>query len=294
MGRGCGAYIAFMVLSLALILALSSLSCAVSWWGNVGTNSSSWNITRESENISLRFEEASKGEIAPLEITPGGRTIRGYHSRYANMGENDVLIKERTSALEGSLMYSEITELDAYTGNDITRNITKPKGTDEYAFNFWEEWPVLLKSRRYIRYNGSGINDRDFGGNNMDYAGTSLLYNTKLEKDRFYSLYLQRLNITVTAIDAAITHVEFLPLRQIRYEEASYSNGVANLKYGQAGVDQTSMTKGHINYDVWGEQVYHGPHEMRAKLNATTWGIDLNDKSSWLGGTCEACSPVGD
>lgn len=262
------------------------------WFGDVGTNSSSWNITRESENMSLRFEETSKGEIAPLEITPGGRTISGYHSRYANMGENDVLIKERTSALEGSLTYAEITEMDAYTGNDVTRNVTKPKGTNEYIFDFREEWPVLLKSRRYILYNGSEINDRDFGGNNMDYAGTSFLYNTKLEKDRYYRLYLQRLNITVTAVDDAITHVEFLPLRQIRYEEASYSTGIANLKYGQAGRDQTSMTKGHINYDVRGEQVYHGPHEMRVKLNATTWGITLGDNSSWLGGMCEVCNFV--
>lgn len=272
---------------------------ADSWWGYLGTNSSSFFINRESITFNMHSEESSQGQISPVQITPDGRSVEGYHSRYANLQDNDVMLKERTSARKGSLVSAEITEVNASTENAVVNEIDKPKGQFLLMDKFWEQWPVIIKSDRYLRYSGAEINDRDFGGNNMDYVGTTFLYNTQLERERVYQALLQRLNITLVAAvnegkNESIDSAELMANRITRYRSTSSSTGIAELKYGQASIDQLSMTRGRINYENAGDMRYSGKFRMDTLFNATSWNSDFTYNDTWLNGICETCEATRD
>jgi len=279
------------ILALALI---STSSLADSWYGTVITNSSSYIINRQGITFSLHFEESTKGVISPLKLTTRGRTESGYHSRYANVKANEVVLKERTHAEEGALKYAEITDLRATAESDVSREIAKKKGENLYVIEFSEDWPVVLKSGRRISYIGTGINDRDYGGNNLDFAGTGFLYNTNLERERYYRMILRDLNVTVLVVNESrreyITAVDFMPVRQLRYQASSVSTGIADFKYGQASQDQLSLIKGRVTYDRQAQQRYDGRITMNVTLNATTWQNKTLVNQTWLG-ACEICGP---
>jgi len=160
------------------------------------------------------------------------------------------------------------------------------------VFKFTEDWPVVLDSVRRLSYVGSGINDRDYGGNNFDFVGTSFLYDINLERERYYHMMLRDLNVTVLAVDESgheyIAAVDYMPVRQLGYRASSVSAGIADLKYGQAGQNQISLTKGRITYDLQAEQRYYGLASMNLTLNATTWHRELPLNQSWLS-ACEIC-----
>lgn len=284
--------LSLMALIYLLLAYISIGSNAISWHASVEANGSSWSIERESMTMKMAFLEASRGRISSLNVTPQGRAISGYHSRYANIELNDVGLKERTDAKEGSLSYMETTEMRSSTEADLSRDTTMPKGSQVITFKFTEEWPVFLTSRRNLSYSGLGINDRDYGGNNMDFAGTSFLYNSRMMKDRTYSMSLQRMNITVESTNDSIINVGYLPVRRIRYMGVSFSDGISELKYGQASNDQLSLTKGRVNYDRIGQQRYYGLYKMLVDLNATAWNTILYQNGTWMGELCEDCEFV--
>jgi hypothetical protein len=62
-------------------------------------------------------------------------------------------------------------------------------------------WPVKLSARRALGYLGDGINDREFSGNNMDYAGSNSRYGKRYYLNRYVILNLNRTNISVVAAD---------------------------------------------------------------------------------------------
>jgi hypothetical protein len=272
-----------------LLAILSNGSQANAWWGYLGANnSSSIHINRECVNLSIHLDELSSGQVSPIQITHQGRMISGYHSRYANLQNNDVMLKERTSAMEGSLAFAETTEMRASVENEVTNEEIKEAGQPLVVDTFFERWPVLLSSQRYLRYSGTEINERDFGENNMDYIGTGFFYNTKLEKMRIYQALLQQLNITITAdaVNESIKSVDFKANKITRYRTISNSTGISELKYGQASSNQLSLIRGHINYDQLGSQRYYGNFRMDAIMNATSREIYAvqNDTSC-----CEPC-----
>ncbi len=300
------------ILCIAAHILLSPSIQAASWFGYVSTNSSSWDIVRQSENLSAHLTEQTDGTVAPLKITSQGRSVPGYHSRYANVDVNDVMLKERTSATNGYLKSAEQTDLISSTSGNITQKV-KGKGNETIEIvevEFSEEWPVLLKNRRHIYYNGSKINDRIFGGNNWDYAGTSSLYNSQYEQERAYALFLHHLNISITANlinkstnddgiisfknNSYITSIDYLPSRITRYDSLTYSTGITDLKIAQASENQLSSTKGigRINYDNQVEQRYYGHFLMSMSLNETSWKpLPLNEtEDNWLGGLCTICT----
>lgn len=283
-----------------ILLALSAEMClADSWWGILGTNTSSFAINRESTTFSMRSEEALQGQISSVKVTPQGRTISGYHSRYANIQDNDVMLKERTNARDGSLVYAEITEINASAENVVTNEIDKPAGQSQLIDKFMEQWPVVLVSDRYLRYSGAEINDRDFGGNNMDYVGTTYLYNTQLEQSRIYQAILQRLNLSVVAsvkggLNDSIDSVEYLANKMTRYRVTSNSTGIAELKFGQASSEQLSMIRGHINYDNKGDLRYNGNVQLNAIYNSTLMYNEATFNDTWLNGICEGCEATRD
>jgi hypothetical protein len=276
----------------AFAFAFISLNCSATFWhGYVAINGSSWQIDRHSENITLASIEASKGNITSLQITPQGRSIGGYYSRYANMNANDVVSKERTSADQGSLRYAEISNLRANIGESITQNISKANDSDITFVEFNEYWPSQIQSRRHLYYSGSQINDRDYGGNNFDYVGTSFLYNTILEKDRTYGMILQKMNVSIAATDESFLQIDYLPTKTLLYSGKSYSTGMAGLKYGMASEDQRSLIKGIINYDVLGSQDYYGTAFMNLSMNLSSKNMVHQYRDSWLSGLCNSCEP---
>jgi hypothetical protein len=277
-----------------LFVAFISICCSATYWhGYVTLNNSSsaWQINRYSENMTMISIEGAKGNVTPLQITPQGRSVSGYYSRYANMNANDVVLKERTSANQGSLRYAEIINVRSNIDEPIILTISK--APDSYVtFNeFNEYWPSLLQSRRHLFYSGSQINDRDYGGNNFDYAGTSFLYNTELEKDRTYSMRLQKMNVSIAATEEGFLQIDYLPTKTLLYSSKSYSTGMANLKYGMASEDQRSLTKGIINYDILGQQDYSGTFFMNLSMNLTSHNQFLTYNDSWLSGVCDSCEP---
>jgi len=268
------------------ILSTSTLGDV--WFGTVVTNSSGFYLSRESGNISATLVEAAKGNIESIPLSADGRLKAGYGSRYVNIDVNDVRLKERTYAKEGTIRYAETSTIKASNEEEVVRTISKPKGSDDYTIRFLEEWPVTLESRRHIYYSGEGINDRDWGGNNLDFAGTTFLYNSRLERERNYGMDLKNLNITVIAQDSGIESIEYLPVRSLRYQEDSISSGIADLKYGLASSEQISLTKGLASYDIRGDQRFVGLFSMNVSLNATTWHQKIQQNSSWAG-ACEIC-----
>jgi len=304
--------ITLCILCIAAYLFLSPGVQATSWFGSVSTDGSSWSIVRQSQNLSAHLTEQTDGTVAPLKITPQGRSVAGYHSRYANVNVNDVMLKERTSATKGYLKSAEQTDLISSIDGNITQKVRgRGNATIEIVeVNFSEEWPVLLKNQRHIYYNGSEINDRIFGGNNWDYAGTSSLYNSQYEQERAYGLFLRHLNISITAVlinesivaddnkvtfrnSSYVTSVDYLPSRITRYDSRTYSTGITDLKLAHASDNQLSSTKGlgHINYDSQVEQRYYGHFQMNMSLNETTWmplPVNLTE-DNWLGELCATC-----
>lgn len=91
----------------ALVLALISGVQAASWSGSVKTDSDSWYIYRESSNLSFSYEQSVQGQISPVDFQ--GRTLSPFHSFYEDVKLNDIRLKERTAALEGSLSTEERT-----------------------------------------------------------------------------------------------------------------------------------------------------------------------------------------
>jgi len=274
------------------VFAFISLGGSATYWhGHVAINGSSWRIDRSSENISLISIEASMGNITSLQITPQGRSVVGYYSRYANMNANDVVSKERTSADQGSLRYAEISKLRANIEEAITNSISHANDSYISFVEFNEQWPSQIQSRRHLFYSGSQINDRDYGGNNFDYVGTSFLYNTKLEKDRTYDMLLEKMNVSIAATDEAFLQVDYLPTKTLLYSGKSYSTGMAGLKYGMASEDQRSLTKGIINYDVFGSQDYYGTAFMNLSMDLSSKNVVLDYNDSWLSGLCNSCEP---
>jgi hypothetical protein len=276
-------------------VAFISICCSATFWHGFVTlnnSSSAWQITRYSENMTMSSIEAAKGNITSLQITPRGRSVSGYYSRYANMKANDVVLKERTSANQGSLRYAEICNVRSNIEEALTHSVMKEDNESNISFvEYNEYWPSLIQSRRHLFYSGSQINDRDYGGNNFDYVGTSFLYNTKLEKDRTYGMALLKMNVSIAATEEGFLQIDYLPTKTLLYSGKSYSTGMAGLKYAMASEDQRSLTKGIINYDVLGQQDYYGTFFMNLSMNHSSRNPVLIYNGSWLSGLCDSCEP---
>ena len=91
-----GRRIAIMPIFFLLIFLNNGNACT----STVGTNGSSWSISRQSGNISFDLSGSVEGKISPVDFH--GRILGSYYSGYSDGGANDVRLKERTSALEGA------------------------------------------------------------------------------------------------------------------------------------------------------------------------------------------------
>lgn len=262
------------ILVLMLPLIFLSNTYAASWAGHVDTNTTSWSIDRDSATVGFNLGSFVEGDISPI-VGPGGRILGAYHSYYSDVDVNDVRLSERTAAFEGQYSSEEVMRLRAETLEAVNFTATKPAGSDVWTIAWYETWPVTLLSSKTIDYTGDGINDRDYAGNNLDYAGMSFLYNKEFSKDRKVNLQLDRMNVTVVATNDSIISANLLPTKSIDYEIESHSTGIADLEHKLTGTDRTTVISR-------GEERYMGVFDISRKIGVHTEYNDNENESDWL------------
>ena len=267
------------------LLALITAASAASWSSTVSTNSGSWSIFRQSENLSFDYSQSVHGTVSPIDYH--GRTLGSYYSGYQEVNVNDVRLRDRTSALQGSYASEELMSLRS---DDITYpvylNITKPAGSPVYTIQYFEQWPVILKSSKSIKYFGKEINDREFAGNNKDFAGSDLLYNKELTKDTKVGLLLKRMNATVQATNDAILSADFMPLKEMDYRITTHTTGIADLKYQQTGPSYDIKT-GIYPIVNEGDERYYGTYDITRHIHMNSDFENYTLTYDWL--PCISC-----
>jgi hypothetical protein len=229
-------------LSIIILATMIFTASAASWSGSVKTDSDTWSITRESSNLSFIYEQSVQGQISPVDYR--GRTLSPYHSYYKDVNVNDVGLKERTAALQGSYSSEELLSLKSSINNSVNMTIVKPAGSDVYTIDFYEMWPVKLIYSKSMNYSGKEINNREFVGNNKDYVGANFLYNHEFSEERSLKMNLQRMNATILATDEAIDLSEVKATRDTQYKLQSHSTGIANFKWRQFGTEDEILNAG--------------------------------------------------
>jgi len=216
-------------LTIALIFIISA--DASFWSSRVTSNSTSWSITRQSQNMSFDYSQSVQGKVSPVDYQ--GRSLGSYHSGYQEVKVNDVRLRTRTSAMQGNYSSEEGIYLRSYTTNSINVSLTKLANSPIITVNYAEEWPVILKSRKLIEYSGKEINEREFAGNNQDYVGSNFLYNKELSAETNVGLLLKRMNATVLglATNDSLVSANFMPSEETRYHMVAHTTGIADMKY---------------------------------------------------------------
>ncbi|NYT02060.1 MAG: hypothetical protein GKC10_04810 [Methanosarcinales archaeon] len=267
-----------LLLAIAM-LAIIMGACAASWSGYVKTDTSDWYIYRHGGNLSFDYTQSVEGTVSPIDIH--GRVVSPYHSLYADVDVNDVRLRERTAAYEGSLSSEETISLCSSINSSIYRNITKPAGSPLYTVTFQEKWPVTLNATRTLDYLSRGINDRGFAGNNLDYAGSSLLYNAELSREQRVSMELKRLNATILATDEDLLHAELQATRTLDSQIAAHTTGIADLSYRQAGPDYQNKM-GTYQVLAEGEERYQGTYDINRGIQMNSSFQKTREPLEWL------------
>jgi hypothetical protein len=271
------------LLTLLTMVAFISGSNADYWSSSVGTNTSTWSIYRQSDNVSFDLSSSVEGNIAPIDAW--GRVLKPCQSYYAEVKENDVRLSQRTNALEGHYKSDEIIRLRSRNIEGVDISFTKPFGTDVYTFYSKELWPVSLVSSRTLEYSGWRINNRDFEVNNKDFVGSNLLYNTNLSMDRRTVMWLDSLNATVLATDDAILLAELQPKKYLGYLVNMHATGIADLTYRQTSSQYDAR---RWDYPAIGEgtERYYGALDLARRIEMRSTYEKFNDTDddidSWL------------
>jgi hypothetical protein len=223
-------------------LVLIASANAATWSGFVKTDTDTWSIIRESSNLSFNYEQSVQGQIAPVHYRH--RTLSPVHSYYEDIEKNDVRVKERTAALQGSISSEEQLKLFSSINDSVNLSIDKPAGSDIYDIEFYEHWPVTLSYSKSMNYSGKEINNREFVGNSKDYAGANFLYNKEFSKERSLNMSLDRLNASILATDEVINLGEVKATRDTQYRLQTHSTGIANFKWRQVDTDDSILNQG--------------------------------------------------
>jgi len=229
----------------------------------VGTNTSSWYLYRQSQNVDFNYSSSVEGNITPVEFH--GRSLIPYHSNYEEITDNDIRLRERTSALEGNFRSEDKMNLWSNDDNEIEFDYEKPNGTDVWTFAYFEEWPVSLTASRSLEYSGKQINDRDFEGNNRDFVGSNLLYNPVLYEERRSIMWLERMNATVLATNDAILGAELMPTKYLGYTISAQTTGIADLRYKQTSPQYDVKRRDYPAINE-GEERYYGTYDLSRKI----------------------------
>ena len=276
------------ILIALLFFSIVTSASAASWTSTVSTNSSSWSIYRQSENLSFDYSQSVQGTVSPVDYH--GRTIHPYCSVYQEVNENDVRLRDRTSAFQGSYESEDTMSLRSDITNPVYMNITKPIGSQIYTIDYFEQWPVILKSSKSVKYSGKEINDREFAGNNLDFAGSDLLYNKELTKETKVGLLLKGMNATVLATNNAILSADFMPLKEMDYRITAHTTGIADLKYQQTGSSYKVKTSIYPTVNE-GEEQYYGTYNITRHIHMNSDFENYTLPYDWLP-CCGSCGWV--
>jgi hypothetical protein len=273
------------LLTLLSLTALISLCSGVFWSGSVDnlTDGSSWSIYRYSDNFSFDLSSSVEGSIEAISVTPDGRIMSPYHQSYTDVVANDVLLKERTAALEGIYSSDEAINLDASV-NDVDVHIIKPNNSGIWTIKWEENWPVVLNTTRTVDYAGLGINDRECIGNDLDAVSSSFLFNQELSKEREAYMRLERMNTTVVATNDTIIRADFMPTRSTDYKLESHSTGIADLMYRQINAQREIAS-----YD---EERYSGTYDISRWILMRSNFTEYEDETDWLSCSIGGCLDV--
>jgi hypothetical protein len=255
------------------ILLMSLITCAyaASWSGGVITDSDSWYIYRESSNLSFTLEQSVQGQVSPVDFR--GRTLSPFHSYYGDLELNDVRIKEKTAALEGSLSIEELLTLKSSINNSVNASWYKPAGSDLWTIDFYEKWPVKLCYSKTMAYSGKNRNNRDFVGNNQDFVGANFLYNKEFSKERIINASLERMNATVLATDES-PRMSVKATRSTEYRLKAHTTGIADLKYRQVGANDETMNAG--------DERFVGVYDIEKKIQMKSRFDLYLEEDGWL------------
>jgi len=259
-------------LVLLFFLVAATPASAASWSGLVKTDSGTWSVVRESSNLTFNYEQSVHGQIAPVHYR--NRTLSPVYSNYEDIEKNDVHVKERTAALEGSFRSEGAIKLFSSIDDTVNLSINKPAGSDIYDIEFYEHWPVKLSYSKSMNYSGKEINNREFVGNSKDYAGANFLYNQEFSKERSLKMSLDRMNATILATDETINLGEVKATRDTQYRLQTHSNGIASFKWRQVDADDSILNEGDERY----VGVYDIAKNIRMK---SRFDLSRND-DSWL------------
>ena len=261
----------FLILFAIVILVSNADATYVAT--NVEANTSSWYLYRQSQDIDFSYSSSVEGNISPVKFH--GRSLIPYHSNFREITDNDIRLRERTSALEGKFRSEDKMNLWSNDDNVVNIYLTKPSGTNVFTLTYFEEWPASLSSSRSLEYSGKEINDRDFEGNNRDFVGSNLLYNPVLSEERRSVMWLESMNATVQATDEAILDAEFMPTKYLGYTISTQTTGIADLRYKQASPQYDVKRRDYPAINE-GEERYDGTYdlsrtiEMRSKFENNT------------------------
>lgn len=212
-----------------MLISVSTINAA-QWSSEISVGTSTWNIYRQTQNLNFSLEGSVNGSISP--IVYNKRNFNSHSSYYANIKENEVEFRERTSALEGSYQANEnLTLRSNISDPDIDIYISKTPGSDIYIFSYLEFWPVLLTVNREINYSGQQINHRNLEGNNQDIVENNLLYNKVLKQDLKATMQLKDWNATVMATNKNILSANLYPKKSLDFETNMSTTGIADLRY---------------------------------------------------------------
>ena len=145
---------------------------------------------------------------------------------------------------------------------------------DVYTIEFQEHWPVNLSYSKSIDYTGKGINNREFFGNNNDYAGANFLYNHEFSKESHLNATLKRMNSTVLATEEAILKAELEASRDSQYRLKSHSTGIAIFKYRQLGERNEILNEG--------DERFVGIYDINKNIQMKSRFDKIQEEDDWL------------
>lgn len=233
-----------------LVLWLLLVSISSGKFYHYEEQESGWNTgLRQSQNVTMHVSGFSMGE--------------GSFNRYGEIGLDEVRIKDRTSAANGSIFLDEKMDIKADDSNDVTFAAIKPQKVNDWYVTVNESWPVRIDSYRSLDFQGRRINDRESFGNNFEYATSSLLYAESLRKDTAVTLILKDarfeaiINDTNNSIlsDKSLPNLtviisdKFLPNLTLIMDQRLSFKGLATLGFLHSK-DRVPVVRGEDNY--WG------------------------------------------
>lgn len=248
-----------------IIILISNIN-ANKWSSFIATNSSSWNIDRQSQSLNFDLTGSVEGHISSI-TGYNGRNLTPYSSYYANIEENDVESRKRINALEGSYHADDKMALSSsVSDDDIDIYVNKPSGSDIYTFLYLESWPVSLRVNQSIEYSGRQINDRDFVSNNGDFVKNSLLYSKILKRDENARLWLQNLSATVLATNDNLIGANLHLNKSLDYETNIRTTGIADLRYRQSTSSFNFKRQNYFPANE-GRETYSGDYNISRKIH---------------------------